>query len=336
MWYMVLNIRLLFRFLLAGKMTIKKIWNYVNNYLHRMLQTETAGFLPSIINFETTNFCNLRCVGCRDNIDHLGKFMNTDQQKILLGTMPVEMFKRVIDETSRHLLLAVLYVGGEPLMHKHIAEMVQYASTKRVATLLSTNGMLLTERNIAALLDSKLDFLKIAVSGFTQDVYATYHRGGDIEKIKGNLRNLVGMKKTSHSPLLIMIDYILFEHNQQEVAVAQHFAAELGIIFNVRKGRISENADIKPVKGKELRHHRGICDWLWFIAVVHWDGRIFPCCEFSMYSNIRDLGNAQDKLTQLWNGEQYRQFRNIFITGAEDKKSFLCRTCHYKGISFQG
>jgi MoaA/NifB/PqqE/SkfB family radical SAM enzyme len=63
-------------------------------------------------------------------------------------------------------------------MNPKIYGMIRRLTANRAATILSTNGMALTQENIRKLMASGLDLLKIAVSGFSPGVYTKYHRGG--------------------------------------------------------------------------------------------------------------------------------------------------------------
>ena len=53
-----------------------------------------------------------------------------------------------------HILIAVLYINGEPLMYTDLYKAIKFASDRKVATLISTNGELLTEKNIQKIVPS--------------------------------------------------------------------------------------------------------------------------------------------------------------------------------------
>ena len=72
--------------------------------------------------------------------------------------------------------------------------------------------MLCGGKNADKVVESGLDIIKIAVSGFRQETYERYHRKGDIELIKRNLKDLDLAKKRSRSKLLVHVEYIVFEH----------------------------------------------------------------------------------------------------------------------------
>ena len=62
--------------------------------------------------------------------------------------------------------------------------MVQYCTDKKLATLVGTNGMLCGGKYADKIVESGMDIIKIAVSGFRQETYEKYHVEGDIELIK--------------------------------------------------------------------------------------------------------------------------------------------------------
>ena len=95
--------------------------------------------------------------------------------------MPLSTYQEVLDQAKDHMLIAVLYLNGEPLMYKDLVPALKYATDRKVATLIATNGELLYENKIIELLDSGLDVIKIAITGFTQEIYQVQQEGLHLE-----------------------------------------------------------------------------------------------------------------------------------------------------------
>lgn len=325
---LLLKSKIFFRLFLNRKISFVKVLNYVSNFFHKILRTSKSGKAPSFLVMETSNRCNMFCVTCRDKGGRELKLVNFDGKKIRKGEMDMGIFSKAVDQTKRYLLLLTLYVGGEPLLNKNIYEMINYANKRKVPTLISTNGMLLDEKNSSKLKDNCLDILKIAISGMTQEIYSKFHRGGDINKVLENIKKAARNKGKT----LIILDYLAFEHNKHEIEMARKFAKRLGIEFNLRKGRTLKGTFLKSIRGMELKPNDKVCDWPWMISLVHWDGKIYPCCEWSGYDYEKHLGRDGDVM-RSWNSKSYQKLRKDISN--RKNISPWCMNCHYKGIDFQ-
>jgi MoaA/NifB/PqqE/SkfB family radical SAM enzyme len=101
-----------------------------------------------------TDRCNLDCAYCTEydnsrphpSLDDLKKWVRKIRE---LGTMRIAL------------------VGGEPLMHPNIVELVRYCREIGFATSLTTNGFLLTRKLVAQLEDAGLQVMQISVDRMT-------------------------------------------------------------------------------------------------------------------------------------------------------------------------
>src|SRR5213596_137647 len=101
-----------------------------------------------------TDQCNLDCAYCTEydnsrphpSLDDLKKWIRKIRE---LGTMRIAL------------------VGGEPLVHPNIVELVRYCGELGFATSLTTNGFLLTRKLIAELEHAGLQVMQISVDRMT-------------------------------------------------------------------------------------------------------------------------------------------------------------------------
>jgi len=101
-----------------------------------------------------TDRCNLDCAYCTEydnsrphpSLDDLRKWVRKIRE---LGTMRIAL------------------VGGEPLTHPNIVELVRYCRELGFATSLTTNGFLLTRKLVAELEDAGLQVMQISVDRMT-------------------------------------------------------------------------------------------------------------------------------------------------------------------------
>lgn len=117
--------------LLKGKISIKKIYNVFFSYLSYIIKSTKSGKSPFMINFELWNECNEACLFCRTGD---GKIYNYDNPELTIakGKLDIEVYKKIIDQTSPYLVMSVPYINGEPLLSKDIYEAVSYANEKKL------------------------------------------------------------------------------------------------------------------------------------------------------------------------------------------------------------
>lgn len=90
---------------------------------------------PREIYITLTANCNLRCMGCRYGRD----FMPGEQLSWLL-------VRDLLDDCKEAGIRSIRLYGGEPLLHKDLARIVEYALSLGLNPWLTTNGILLREK----------------------------------------------------------------------------------------------------------------------------------------------------------------------------------------------
>jgi radical SAM protein with 4Fe4S-binding SPASM domain len=97
---------------------------------------------PSMITLRVTNACNHRCSVC-------GQYGNrgyhrADVEEKRQRVLPIEVYKRFLDEVSEH-KPAINITGGEPFLYPDVMELGNYAKHKGLTVLITTNGVKLRE-----------------------------------------------------------------------------------------------------------------------------------------------------------------------------------------------
>jgi len=332
------RLMLLWLLLRKGRLSVRKILNTLANMAAYRRKSEVAGRAPTLALLDISSYCNMYCVTCRRSCSDLIDISGQTELRTELGSMTMARFSRIIDDLHRDTLLVSLYATGEPLLNAQTSDMVGYASQRGLATMLSTNGMLLDGEMSGKLLRAGLDYCKVAVSGFTQDVYGVYHRGGDVSKVLGNIAQFEKIRKKLSLRCMVVLDYVLFEHNRHEEEAVRSFCREHGIIFTLRYGRVFEDSGISS-PSESVKHYlprTSPCDWLWNIMVFCHDGRSVPCCQFATCAAspfVMGVGGDDDAVA-IWNGDQYRELRRLQASQGRGTLP-LCRDCFYSGIDFQ-
>src|SRR6187397_1765377 len=93
---------------------------------------------PGYLQFAITNICNAKCDFCGFAVD---RFEPKHRRSVTL-----QEAKDVIDIAVKNHIGYLLFVGGEPLVHKDLRAMVRYAAESGIHPMICTNGSLWTQQ----------------------------------------------------------------------------------------------------------------------------------------------------------------------------------------------
>jgi radical SAM protein with 4Fe4S-binding SPASM domain len=289
---------------------------------------------PYMLQIEPTNICNLSCPLCPAGRSELNRPRRH---------MTLEEFKGIIDDMERWLLLTVLWDWGEPFTNPQLAEMIRYATQRRIATVTSTNAQFLNdETRVKAILESGLSTLIVAIDSVCEASYEAYRKRGDLDKALGGLQRLVQMKRRLDSKTKINLRTIVMRQNEQELDQIREVARRIGVdVFTVKSvnptcGTTAHDAEMVPLNPKYRRYQykegtferirvdAAVCRQVWSTANIHSNGNVVPCCYH--YDDELAVGNVfKQPFSELWNGPAYRALRKRIY---QDKDSIpRCREC---------
>lgn len=351
--YFSIKFKIFITLFLNNKISIKKIFNIMYSSISYSLKLSKSSTYPVVINMELSNKCNERCVFCRDE---KGKIFDLNPNKdnpdnfIKKGSMDFEIFSKIANEVKKHSLLIIPYVNGEPFIYKHIDKVLKLLNNNKSGAILSTNGILLNEKHINLILDERLDQIKIHVSGFTNPIHQIEHRLGDVEVIKSNLKNLANKISERKSNIVVMIDYILYDHNKHELELFRNYANELNFNFSIRPGNPFKLKELgyKEKKQPEIDSSKIACEWLWKVLTVNWNGDLLPCCDYVVWSKTYGYGTINSKnnidplekknivpnIKSIWNGDKIIQMRNIHTKSGRAPIP-ICAGCNRVGVEYK-
>src|SRR5215468_9134012 len=95
---------------------------------------------PGYLQFAITNICNAKCDFCGFAVD---RFDPKQRRSVTL-----QEARDAIDIAAKNHIGYLLFVGGEPLVHKELRGMVRYAAERDIHPMICTNGSLWTDQNI--------------------------------------------------------------------------------------------------------------------------------------------------------------------------------------------
>jgi MoaA/NifB/PqqE/SkfB family radical SAM enzyme len=337
--YTSVHLHLLWSAFLKGKVSLKKIFNILQCYWAFWRQSKYSGKGPYMASIELWNECNADCVFCRDKEGVIYDVNpSTTGDGIMKGKMPAEACLDIIDQLKDYLLVAVLYTNGEPLIYQDLAKLIRHAKEKKVVTVIASNGLLLDDRRGRAILEAGLDFIKIQLSGFTQDIYSVQIRHGNVEKLKENIRKFAELNREGRYGCLILVDYILYKYNEHQLPLVQRFCKEIGVQMNVRPGNPSHGLEkTEPPLTTEKTPLDISCDWPWKGMQINWNGDILQCCEAVVWSkpDVYERHTVgKTRFLEVWNGPAATAMRERMANKGRGDIP-ICQKCLRKGISFK-
>ncbi len=157
-----------------------------------------------VIVWNMTRRCNLKCIHCYSSSQNIHY---SDE----LTTAEAEA---MIDDLAAFGCPVLLFSGGEPLMREDLPELAQYAVSRGMRAVLSTNGTLLTREKAAVLKKIGLSYIGVSLDGLqaTHDrfrgvagAYAAAMKGIRLcreEGIKVGVRFTVNRKNAADIPAI--------------------------------------------------------------------------------------------------------------------------------------
>src|SRR2546421_131922 len=110
---------------------------------------------PGYLQFAITNICNAKCDFCGFGVDRF------DPKK--RRSVTLKEARDVIDICVKNHIGYLLFVGGEPLVHRDLRAMTRYAAERGIRPMVCTNGSLWTEQNMRDLASDGLSSVIMSI-----------------------------------------------------------------------------------------------------------------------------------------------------------------------------
>lgn len=282
---------------------------------------------PKHISIEPSSKCNLHCVMCT---------RETLEQKPLNENMAFEDFKTIVDqfEDPDDVVLCGI---GEPLLNKHIVDMVQYISDKGWDANVINNATLMTEKRSNELIDAGLKRATFSIHGGTAETHHLIRQGpknvDSLERVYGNIKKFVEIRNEKKADTYVIANYLAARQTVSEFGKTLEKAKEIGIdevvalrLINVH-GTLAD-LEVSDEQAREMVNYKklakkldikfsfwqgeGGCRELWECIFVMSNGDVGPCDGW-VY-DMPPMGNLfKEHVSELWNGQKYQDLRQTFL-----------------------
>jgi radical SAM protein with 4Fe4S-binding SPASM domain len=269
---------------------------------------ERAPRLPDIVQIESTNLCNAKCVFCP-----------RDEMHRRQGVMDFDLFRKVVDECAE---LGITHVRvhnyGEPFLDKALVEKVRYAKSRGIAEVgMISNGSLITEELARGMVDAGLDAINISVDAAGKEVFERTRINLDYDTVIANVRTLARLRDLNprRRPKLIL-SFVRQDDSADEQAFINEWSqiADKIHITDLHNwaGTLHGRSDV-----------RYPCYRMWLTFTVLWDGRVSLCC--ADYDGRNVLGDLRTStIAEVWNNQAYRAVRRQHLESGGPE---ICRSC---------
>jgi MoaA/NifB/PqqE/SkfB family radical SAM enzyme len=235
---------------------------------------------------------------------------------------------------------------GEIFLNPQLVQILEYAYNAGVDIAVQNGANLnhVKDEALEALVKYRVRVLTCSIDGASPETYRTYRVRGDFDTVIANVKkiNLYKQRYRSKLPRLIW-QFVVFGHNEHEIALAREMAASLGMEFHTKitwddtfspirdPAFVRAQTGTKGVTRDEFERETGekygstICLQLWDDPQINWDGKVLGCCR-NFWGDFG--GNAfKDGLAASLAHEKMSYARDMLAGRKPPRDDIPCTTC---------
>ncbi len=287
---------------------------------------------PLIVQIFPVYACNFTCKYCTMSIKKSDREFISNTVKLDL-----DLFKKCVDDLKQfpNKIKVLRFVGmGEPLLHKQLPEMIQYASNAKIFERIEviTNASLLSEAMSDALIYVGITKLLISIQGTSAEKYKEISDVDiDFDQLLHTIKYFYDNKKDAMVHIKIAdcaldnkkdeeLFYELFGDMCDTIGIEYIGPIHSGVQYN----KELETQIVNQYGAKLINNN--ICSTPFYVMQINPDGNIVPCHSLS-YPII--IGNCNEKsLLEIWNGKRFRRFQRKMLNGISNMPNeWPCTKC---------
>lgn len=290
--------------------------------------------IRTVLHLELTEKCNFNCTFCKTVRRQEKAEINYDEAVKALDA---------ISKTKIHgiYLNSVQFNGnGEALLYPRLVDIIVEARKRFSMTEFVTNGSLLTEEKIVALLTAGIDMIEISLTGITPDVYRHFQGSGlpdevckrNLEKVIDNVKMLAKKRDDMNASTYIRLRYIrsreLGSYTHLKEYVKFWKGSGVDEIFVTALWNMSrKNQKQNKKKFKVIR-----CHCMNSPMIVKSNGYVFSCAN-NHDANRWAVGNVYDTpLEQIVTSEQFIKEKADKMSVDLNRVPKTCYSCEARAL----
>jgi radical SAM protein with 4Fe4S-binding SPASM domain len=278
------------------------------------------------IYFEIGNICNLQCTFC-PVVDREKFRVSLQEAKVTL-----EKIRSFTNRVCFHLM-------GEPLAHPEFSALVEIAQDVNTPLEITTNGTLLNEQNMKALLNPIVAQVNFSLQSF-EDNFPSANASTYLSTILKFCDRAIAERPDLYINLRLWNQPEGANEDLENEKILQSLESHFHLTINRRiDARLKKSKKIKdriyihydtrfqwPDLNSKSYGEKGSCYGTRSHIGIHADGTVVPCC-LDKEAKI-PLGNIKESsLTSILESERFQKIKKGFESGK--KVEALCQHCHY-------
>ena len=287
---------------------------------------------PFVYNIETTNACNMRCEMCP----------RTTMMTRPVKTMKKDTFVKIIDQltpfsadewknweqfchsvygisrenmSENHFFLYIipkviqLHGYGDPLLDRNMAEYVKLLHDKGFFSYFSCNPANIDIETTKKMFENHLDYIKYSLESVSDTTQKKIRgKASDFSESYKKIMELLEIKQEHGYQTTIIITMLNLNRPDQMEDFRQLKEAFSGKDVYLYLKSEDQQWYRKDYHGTVSIHWSEICKHPWMSMTIKSNGEAAMCMED--FNNEIILGDVnKESLSDIWNGEKYRQFR---------------------------
>ena len=200
-----------------------------------------SNFRPSLISWNLTKKCNLRCPHC-----YMEAGRKAEQE------LTTEECLGLLDEMQALGTEMVILTGGEPLLRRDIYDIARYASDLGMWVVMGTNGVLIDDRVAERMVECGVKGVGISIDSIDPSKHDGFRGGPDAWKYSVRALDIC----RDHG-LQVLVQSTVMDMNYDEIPQLIDFARDKGawsfnLYFLVQTGRGQQMNDLSPVQTHDI------------------------------------------------------------------------------------
>ena len=200
---------------------------------------------------------------------------------------------------------------GEPLLTKHITDIVKPFGDKGIHIEIVTNGDVLVRKNGRQLIQ---DLYSVGLCQFVVSMYDGPEQVASFDALLASCD----------------IDKSLYSLRDRWYDESEDY----GLLYTNRAGNIGFENLSDTAKQKLITSGKSACFYTHYSMMIDWNGDALLCCQ-DMYNRTVKFGNVKDRsLFDIWTDAKLMEFRNKLKNG--ERSLSPCNNCNANGQIFGG
>lgn len=274
---------------------------------------------PKFLSLDLTRKCNKRCAKCMyhspDTPHHIPKN----------ESMPKELMRSVLRQAAEFKSKPDIhpFLSGEPFLYEHLEDFLKALKEFGMTSSITTNGILLTEKNIDMLFKYDVSNVTISLDSISPKKYKELQSPGNLERVLRNIDTL--LRKRKGTDLKVMLTFVVDHNNEAEFDdYLEHWLDKVdGIVKAVKTNNLTDRAPVYPLLTKAQRSY---CLLPWVSMCIRPNGAISLPCAYDLHG-VSSLNASEMSLADIWRSDEYTMWRKRLRDPGNNRAKLFCKSC---------